>query len=102
MGKSIEVKGYTFEYKNLATEYDRFIMSTDTELCDVYGNWSTSKQVAYEYCRNMFNVLGGSTFTIVTANTFQFTVGFYFDYEGKDTFAYITRDHNWFCPVSKL
>lgn len=92
------------EYKKLTHEHKAYLRSDATHLSDVYGRWSSAKQSAYDYCRNLFDRLDGKGFTIVSSNTFMFTVGF--DYKdldtGEDMFAYITRDHDYCCPYSKL
>lgn len=70
--------------------------SNDTDLDDVYGNYSTAKYNAYEYCINLFRELNGWDFKIISHNTFSFSVGFYFISKetGAICFAYITKDYD--------
>lgn len=81
---------------NLDSAYQRYNMSDDTQLRDVYGHWSDKKENAYRYCRELMYKYGGGGFRIISANTFMFTVGFEFAHPdtGKPMFAYITPDYN--------
>lgn len=76
--------------------YNRYLNSYASSLRDVYDSWSQSKENAMEYCRAEFAHKDGEGFRIISANTFQFTVGFtYTDKEtGKQMFNYISRDNN--------
>lgn len=44
--KTIELKGYTFELKNLEGQFNSYIRSDDTKLSDVYGKYSSAKEYA--------------------------------------------------------
>ena len=74
--------------KNLRGYYSRYLMSTDTELSDVYGRYSTNKWKAYQWCKNKMYELNGWGFKIISHTCQAFTVGFlYVDKEtGKTMF----------------
>ena len=93
--KTIELKGHTFELKNLEHQYDDYIGSDDTTLFDVYGRWSMSKERAYNYCISLARKCDYEAYAIVSFNTFMFTFGFTFYCDGCKWFAYITRDHDY-------
>lgn len=93
--KIIELKGHTFELKNLDYQYDEYISSDDCSLIDVYDRWSPAKEHAYEYCINLARECDYVGYAIVTYNTFMFTFGFTFYCDGCKWFAYITRDHDY-------
>ena len=75
--------------------------ATARDLKDVYGRYSTSKEKAWDYCFDMYCELYGWDFKIISYNTFQFTVGFYFYNKdlGNVCFAYITKDQDRFCQL---
>lgn len=84
----------------LASAIRNHNMSDARNLCNVYNDWSAAKERAYDYCLNQFDNLNGHDFRICSANTYTFTVGFYFTNEdGKECFAYITRDNDWYCEL---
>lgn len=82
-------------------------MNDETALYKVYENYSYSKEKAEERCRDMFRMLDGYKYAIITHNTFTFTVGFYFDKldletgEVKTYFLRITptMDECWEIPL---
>lgn len=92
------------EYKKLTHEHNAYLRSAATQLREVYNSWSDAKERAYQYCRNKFIELDGWNFCICSYNTFMFTVGFeYNDPEtGEHMFAYITKNHDYCCPYSRL
>ena len=94
------VKGHTWTVKDLAREHRRYVCSDDETLRDVYGRYSSAKDKAYRYCSDLFEQMGGECFRIVSANTFQFTVGFEFNSDdGKRYFAYITKTYDYVMPL---
>lgn len=82
--------------RDLDGAYQRYNMSDDMQLRDVYGRWSDKKERAYNYCRELMYKYNGNGFRIISANTFMFTVGFEFPHPntGELMFAYITPDYN--------
>lgn len=82
--------------RDLGGAYQRYNMSDDMQLRDVYGRWSDKKERAYNYCRELMLKYDGNGFRIISANTFMFTVGFEFPHPetGEPMFAYITPDYN--------
>lgn len=52
--------------------------STATELADVYGRPSMAKREAFANCVRLFNIMNGTAFRILSANTFQFTVAWFY------------------------
>ena len=65
-------------------------------LDDVYKIYSREKLAAYNYCRELFDDLGGWAFAITSANSTMFSV--MFDFAHPDTGelmrAHITRYNN--------
>lgn len=94
---NMTINGHKWTIKNLDGEHKRYVFSDDVELRDVYGRYSDAKRKAYKRCRELFESVGGECFNIVSANTFQFTVGF--EFEDRETgdryFAYITRCYDY-------
>lgn len=65
-------------------------------LDDVYGSYSIEKARAYTYCKELCDRYDGYDFCITSANTFTFTVSFYFINPDDNRLmrAIITRTHN--------
>lgn len=93
--KTIELKGYTFELKDLEAQYNSYICSDDFKLSDVYGHWSSAKEYAYDCCMRMARNCDYVGYAIVSHNFQMFTFGFTFYCDGCKWFAYLTRDHNY-------
>lgn len=92
----VTVKGHAWTVKDLTREHRRFVASDAMLLGDVYKRYSSAKDKAYRYCMKLFKDMNGDCIRIVSANTFQFTVGFEFDGDnGKRYFAYITKTHDY-------
>lgn len=82
--------------RTLDGAYQRYNMSDDMQLRDVYGRWSDKKERAYNYCVELMRKYNGYDLRIISSNTFMFTVGFEFPHPetGETMFAYITPDYN--------
>ena len=93
--KTIELKGHTFELKNLEGQYNSYLRSDKHELSDCYGRWSVYKQRAYNYCVKLANDCGCSSYGIVSYNQQAFTFGFVFKCDDMTWYAHITKDHNY-------
>lgn len=91
-----EVKATT-----LAGQIEMHDRATAFELSDVYGRCSYQKEHAWNYCYNLYRKLQGWDFKIISFNTFQFSVGFYFYSTELHNicFAYITKAHDRFCQL---
>ena len=83
--------------KNLESQYRTYLKSTATELNHVYGRYSSAKESAMNYCKNRMNELNGYGMRILSANTFQFTVGFLYTDEttGKKMFDVETARNSY-------
>ena len=70
-------------------------------LDEAYGRYSTAKARAYEYCRRLYDEMGGFDFVISSHNCMVFSVCFKFidDETGVLCYAYITRDYDRFCEA---
>ena len=90
-GGKMMVKSNT---KQMRSAYERFLVSMDWYLEDVYSSYSQAKRNAYEYCRDLYNKYNGERFRIVSFNQNVFTVGFIGTIEGHKAFFYITRDYD--------
>lgn len=93
--KTIELKGHTFELKNLENQYNHYLFSDKHELSECYGRWSVYKQRAYDYCVKLAIDCGCSSFGIVSYNAQMFTFGFVFKCDDMTWYAHITRDHDY-------
>lgn len=82
--------------------YKQWQKSTATDLCDVYGRYSRSKENALDYCRQLAVSLNGSEPVILAHNTFMFTVGFFGELNGKFVFVYVTPMYNYYCNAADL
>ena len=70
--------------------------STDTELYHVYNNFSTAKQNAFNYCKELCYQYKGKDLKILSNNSFVFTAGFIFTDQktGVLSFMVITPTDN--------
>lgn len=93
--KTIELKGHTFEVKNLTSQYNRYLFSDKHELSECYGRWSEYKQWAYDYCVKLAIDCVCSSYGIVTYNAQMFTFGFVFKCDDMTWYAHITKDHDY-------
>lgn len=93
--KTIELKGHSFELKNLEYQYEAYIASADIKLSDVYDSWSAAKEYAYNYCTSLAKECDYEAYAIVSHNIYMFTFGFTFNCDGHTWFAYITRGHDY-------
>ena len=81
--------------KQLRNAYKDYLLSTKTSLFDCYERPSKHKWDALDYCKGLCDELNGDSLRIISYNTNVFSVGFIFvNEEGKNVFAYITRDNN--------
>lgn len=93
--KTIELNGHTFEVKNLASQYNRYLFSDKHELSECYGRWSVYKQRAYDCCVKLAIDCGCSSFGIVSYNQKIFTFGFVFKCDDMTWYAHLTRYHDY-------
>lgn len=93
--KTIELKGHTFELKNLESQYNRYLFSDEHELSECYARYSVYKQRAYDYCVKLANDCGCSSYGIASYNPNMFTFGFVFECDDMTWYAHITRDHEY-------
>ena len=87
--------------KTMRTAYEAYKASASSELWQVYGRYSDSKENAYKYCLWLMDKLDGWDGRIISANTFIFTFGFEFinPETGAVSFAYITPSYDRFAEV---
>lgn len=67
------------------------------DLSNCYGRFSTAKQSAFDYCKNLEKSLNGFDGTVISFNCRQFTYGFQFvdSVTGEICSAYITKLHDY-------
>ena len=71
---------------------------TYSDIWHAYDRPSAAKVAAWEYCRQLCDKLNGYDLLIASRNTFAFSVVFTFeDEDGRECYAYITRDYDRFC-----
>lgn len=63
------------------------------DLNQCYGKHSEKKDEAINYCRELYNTLGGFRFRIISYNRYNFSVGFYFYDSAGEHFCYIRKNH---------
>lgn len=103
--KNIVTRNYTFwEYntKDMKERFNSYRRSTDSELWEVYGNYSSAKINAMRYCHDLMEELNGWALRIVSHNIMQFTAGFMFEHPetGELYFCYITKSYNRYIKIS--
>lgn len=76
-------------------------MSNTYSLNDCYNNYSYAKENAYNYCKDLQTKYNGYDFKIISYNTNQFSVGFYYKNENDNTtrFVYITKSYDRECII---
>lgn len=89
--KTIELKGHTFELKNLESQYNRYLFSDKHELSECYGSWSVYKQRAYDRCVNLAFDCECNSFGNVSYNSQMFTFGF----------TFVCNDHIWYAHITR-
>ena len=104
--KNIETRNFiVYEYntKEMKGRFNSYRRSTDSELWEVYGNYSSAKINAMRYCHDLMNELGGWDLRIISHNCMQFTVGFMFNHpeSGELCFCYITKSYDRYIKISK-
>lgn len=87
------MKHNTKEAMYITAMYKR---SSDTELWQVYGNYSRAKAEAFDYCKRLMAEHDGSDLRILSHNTFMFTAAFQFRNKETDEamIMYITPSKN--------
>ena len=83
--------------KDLSWQYAQYQRTTACELRDVYGRYSAAKERAMEWCKNKMYQMGGHGMRILSANTFQFTVGWVYTDKntGKEMFNVETARNSY-------
>lgn len=79
--------------------YNMYKQSNMYNLYDLYNNPSCYKHQAYNYCVNLMQKMNGHDLKILGGNSQTFSVGFLFENDGKECFAYITKDYNRFFEI---
>lgn len=74
------------KYKEYKKQYN------DGKLWEVYGSISRAKFLAVQHCQDVMAEYNGEKPQIVSSNGFRFTYGFTFKKDGKEYFAFITKD----------
>lgn len=93
------IKGSTKRGQKLIATGERY---EGFELCQVYDNWSTAKQHAFDYCWDKYMATENHTaFGICSHNTFQFTVSWLGTYTGEDAMFIETRDNSYIVLLDK-
>lgn len=76
--------------------------SNNRRLEDCYDRYSSAKARAYQYCWNLMAEKGGCGLRILGHNSMSFSVGFRFEENKKEMFAYITKDNIRFFPFELI
>jgi hypothetical protein len=92
----MEIKKMTKQYLGAYGSYNR---SNMYQLEDLYNNASIYKHRAYNYCVNLMQKLNGHDLKIIGGNCMTFSVGFLFEQDGKECFAYITKSYDRFFEI---
>lgn len=82
--------------KTIRSAYQRYLTSSyGNNLYKCYAHPSYAKFDAMDYCNALCREMNGRDLRIISYNVMVFTVGFIFtDEDGRECFAYITRDHD--------
>lgn len=83
--------------QTLRNAYQRYLCSTDRTLRDCYKTWSDEKENAFQYCLSIMAEKNGYEPRIVSHSIFCFSFGFMFDENGRQNFAYITKNADRYC-----
>lgn len=81
--------------KNLSGYYQQWKRSSNTELWQVYGRYSTAKANAMDWCKNKMKNMGGHDMRIISANGWRFTVGWLYEENGKKMFNVETSSNSY-------
>lgn len=92
----MEIKKLGKQYLGAYNMYNR---SNMYNLYDLYNNPSCYKHQAYNYCKDLMYKLNGHDLKILGGNCMTFSVGFLFENDGKQCFAYITKTYDRFFEI---
>lgn len=92
----MEIKKLGKQYLGAYNMYNR---SNMYNLYDLYNNPSIYKHRAYNYCVELMQKLNGYGLKILGGNCMTFSVGFLFENDGKECFAYITKSYDRFFEI---
>lgn len=82
--------------------YRRYQRTANEKLSDVYGRYSSEKEKAYNYCKELQYKYNGERFRILSSNTCIFTVGFTGYIDGIKHFFYITPTYDRAMPLETV
>ena len=86
--------------KQMQCAYKHYLQSNNgNNLYNCYNKPSCNKIRAMQYCEDLCTKYNGTDLTIIGYNCMQFSVGFLFYEDGKNYFAYITKDYDRFCCI---
>ena len=68
--------------------------SSYTELSQCYGSYSSKKQNAWNYCKELCMSKNGSGLRILSRNVYQFTAAFKYEENGKQYLMYISKSED--------
>lgn len=71
--------------KKVFNYIERIMNSNDEKLSDVYKSWCQANQDGYDYCKKRCYDRQGYNFKIIAANSYNFTVGYFYDKVDEET-----------------
>ena len=75
--------------------FEQLLASDNLYLSDCYKNYSRAKQNAYDDAINLYSLLGGYDFRIITYNWNAFTCGYLFDTDENTYIIVHTHNHDY-------
>ena len=72
------------------SHYEAYKRSYDYSLRDVYTSWSTAKEKAWDYCKELMDKFDGRGLKVISHSRHMFTAGFMFEEDGKTMFMFIS------------
>ncbi len=86
--------------KQMQDVFHRYLKTYNgSDLYNCYDKPSINKIRAMQYCEDLCTKYNGHHLTIIGYNLMQFSVGFLFEQDGRNYFAYITKNYDRFCCI---
>lgn len=86
--------------QRIAREYAEFAYRRGYVYRDIFAAYnkpSIAKIRAWDYCKRLCKEMNGHDLIICARNSMKFSACFKFESDGKNCYAYITKDYDRFC-----
>ena len=86
----------------VARAYLNYLHSRNTTLNECYARHSYAKDDAFDYCIGLMHMYNGYGLKIIGYNQMTFSVGFIGEYNGEESFYYITANYDRAMTLSDI